>query len=155
MTPQLQVVDSLLAGTARAASRAVDYFLRTQHDAGYWWAELTADTTLESDYILLQLWLHPPVDGVWNPPTRALIDQAVESILERQLPDGGFNIFPQGPTDLSATVKAYFSLKVAGVAYDDPHLSKARERILAMGGPKLASGFWRWAAFSRRTATSR
>jgi len=141
MTPQLQVVDSLLAGTARAASRAVDYFLRTQHDAGYWWAELTADTTLESDYILLQLWLHPPVDGVWNPPTRALIDKAVESIVERQLPDGGFNIFPQGPTDLSATVKAYFSLKVAGVAYDDPHLSKARERILAMGGIQSANSY--------------
>ena len=141
MTPQLQVVDSLLAGTARAASRAVDYFLRTQHDAGYWWAELTADTTLESDFILLQLWLHPPVNGVWNPPTRHLIDKAVESILDRQLPDGGFNIFPQGPTDLSATVKAYFSLKVAGVAYDDPRLTKARERILALGGIQSANSY--------------
>ena len=141
MTPQLQVVDSLLAGTARAANRATDYFLRTQHDAGYWWAELTADTTLESDYILLQLWLHPPVNGVWDPPTRRLIDKAVESILDRQLADGGFNIFPQGPTDLSATVKAYFSLKVAGVACDDPRLAKARERILAMGGIQSANSY--------------
>src|SRR5579862_4356011 len=68
MTPQLQVADSLLSGTAKAAERAVDYFLRTQHKPGYWMGELTADTTLESDYILLQLWLHPPVDGDWNPP---------------------------------------------------------------------------------------
>ena len=29
---------------------------------GHWCAELTADTTLESDYILFQLWLHPPVE---------------------------------------------------------------------------------------------
>jgi squalene-hopene/tetraprenyl-beta-curcumene cyclase len=141
MTPQLQIVDSLLAGASKAASRAVDYFLRTQHEAGYWWAELTADTTLESDYILLQLWLHPPVDGVWNPPTRALIDKAVESILERQLPDGGFNIYPQGPTDLSATVKAYFSLKLAGVAYDNPRLATARQRILALGGIQSANSY--------------
>ncbi|HYL74299.1 MAG TPA: squalene--hopene cyclase [Bryobacteraceae bacterium] len=141
MTPQLQIVDSLLAGASKAAGRAVDYFLRTQSHEGYWWAELTADTTLESDYILLQLWLHPPVDGVWNPPTRALIDKAVESILDRQLPDGGFNIYPQGPTDLSATVKAYFSLKLAGVAYDDPRLATARQRILALGGIQSANSY--------------
>ncbi|MEJ7609168.1 MAG: hypothetical protein WKF37_23570 [Bryobacteraceae bacterium] len=30
-----------------------------QRPEGYWWADLTADTTLESDWILLQLWLHP------------------------------------------------------------------------------------------------
>lgn len=141
MTPQLQVVDSLLAGTSKAAGRAVDYFLRTQYDEGYWWAELTADTTLESDYILLQLWLHPPVNGVWNPPTRALINKAVDSILERQLPDGGFNIYPQGPTDLSATVKAYFSLKLAGIDYHDSRLSKARERILSLGGIQSANSY--------------
>ncbi|HEV2687953.1 MAG TPA: squalene--hopene cyclase, partial [Bryobacteraceae bacterium] len=141
MTPQLQVVDSLLAGASKAAGRAVDYFLRTQYDEGYWWGELTADTTLESDYILLQLWLHPPVGGVWNPPTRALIDKAVDSIFERQLPDGGFNIYPQGPTDVSATVKAYFSLKVAGVDYHDPRLVQARERILALGGIQAANSY--------------
>ena len=141
MTPQLQIVDSLLAGAAKAAERTIEHMLREQHEPGYWWAELTADTTLESDYILLQLWLHPPVDGVWNPPTRELIDKAVASILDRQLPDGGFNIYPKGPEDLSATVKAYFSLKLAGVPYDDPALSKARERILALGGIQSANSY--------------
>ena len=79
---------------------------------GYWWGELTADTTLESDYILLQLWLHPPVNGVWNPPTRALDRKGGASpFFDRQLPDGGFNIYHGGPADVSATVKAYFALK--------------------------------------------
>src|SRR5579864_9567530 len=141
MTPQLQVADSLLAATSKAAERAIDYFLGSQCEPGYWWGELTADTTLESDYILLQLWLHPPVDGVWNPPTRPLINKAVRSILERQLPDGGFNIYPQGPSDISATVKAYFSLKVAGISYDDPRLARARERILALGGIQAANSY--------------
>jgi len=139
--PQLQVADSLLAGTSKAAQRTVDYFLRTQQEPGYWMGELTADTTLESDYILLQLWLHPPVNGVWNPPTRPRINRAVASILARQLPDGGFNIYPQGPTDLNATIKAYFSLKLAGVPYDDPNLASARERILALGGIQSANSY--------------
>jgi len=141
MTPQVQVADSLLAATSQAARRVAEYLLRTQHEPGYWWAELTADTTLESDYILLQLWLHPPVNGVWNPPTRPLIDKAVQSILARQLPDGGFNIYPQGPADVSATIKAYFALKLAGVNYDDPRLAQARERILAMGGIQAANSY--------------
>ena len=141
MTPQLQVADSQLAATSQAARRAVEYLLRTQYEPGYWWAELTADTTLESDYILLQLWLHPPVEGVWNPPTRPLIDKAVKSILARQLPDGGFNIYPQGPSDVSATIKAYFALKLAGVDYNDPRLALARERILALGGFQAANSY--------------
>ncbi len=141
MTPQLQIVDSLLASASRAAERSADNFLRSQHPSGYWTAELTADTTLESDYILLQLWLHPPVNGVWNPPTRPLIDQAVASILARQLADGGFNIYPQGPADVSATVKAYFSLKVAGVPVDDPRMVKARDLILTLGGIQAANSY--------------
>ena len=141
MMPQLQVADSLLAGTSQGR-RAHDRLFST-HAAptGLLVGELTADTTLESDYILLQLWLHPPINGVWNPPTRYRIDRAVASILARQLPDGGFNIYPQGPADLSATVKAYFSLKLAGVAYDDPRLARARERILALGGIQAANSY--------------
>ena len=141
MTPQLQVAESLLSSTSKAAKRALDYFLRTQEPQGYWLAYLTADTTLESDYILLQLWLHPPVNGVWNPPTRPLVDNAAESILARQLPDGGFNIYPQGPADLSATVKAYFALKLVGIDLNDPRLARARERILALGGIQAANSY--------------
>ncbi len=141
MTPQLQVADSLLSSTSKAARRALDFFLRTQQEPGYWIADLTADTTLESDYVLLQLWLHPPVNGAWNPPTRLLVDKAVESILARQLPDGGFNIYPQGPAEISATVKAYFALKVAGLDYNHPRLAQARERILALGGLHAANSY--------------
>ncbi len=68
-------------------------------------------------------------------------NRAVTSILARQLPDGGFNIYPQGPSDISATVKAYFALKLAGLAYDDPHLARARERILSLGGIQAANSY--------------
>jgi squalene-hopene/tetraprenyl-beta-curcumene cyclase len=141
MTPKLQVAGTLVDGASQAARKTTAYFTRTQFEPGYWWAELTADTTLESDFILLQLWLHPPEDGVWNPPTRPSIDKAVRSILERQLPDGGFNIYPKGPTDLSATVKAYFALKLAGLDYNDLRLTRAREIILALGGIQAANSY--------------
>lgn len=133
--------DSLIAGAARSAHRAAQYLLSLQRPEGYWWADLTADTTLESDYILLELWLHPPENGVWNPPTRDRINRAVRSILARQLPDGGFNIYQQGPADVSATVKAYFSLKLAGVPVDDPRMAAARERILALGGIQACNSY--------------
>lgn len=141
MTPRLQIGEKLVAAAAEGVQRASDYLLDLQHPDGYWWGELTADTTLESDYILLQLFLHAPEGGVWNPPTRSLVDKAVRSILARQLPDGGFNIYPQGPAEVNATVKAYFALKLAGMPVEAPELTRARERILSLGGIQAANSY--------------
>src|SRR5271157_3371985 len=81
-------------GSARATAvaRACEALFARQSPEGFWCGELTADTTLESDYILLQLWMHQPEGAEWNPPTRGRIAKAARSVLERQLPNGGFNI---------------------------------------------------------------
>jgi squalene-hopene/tetraprenyl-beta-curcumene cyclase len=141
MSSALQVLDARLAALQSGVQRAASLLLSKQERPGFWWAELTADATLESDYILLQLWMHPPREGIWNPPNRDLIDKAVKSILDRQLPDGGFSVYVKGPSDVSATVKAYFALKLSGLAYDDPPLARARERILALGGIQAANSY--------------
>ncbi|MFN7921330.1 MAG: squalene--hopene cyclase [Bryobacteraceae bacterium] len=141
MRTAVQIADSLEAGSSRAADRATRSLLDRQHTDGYWWGDLTADTTLESDYILLELWMHPPVDGAWNPPTRARIDKAVTAILARQNDDGGFWIYPHGPSDVSASVKAYFALKLAGVAIDDPRMQRARACILSLGGLQAVNSY--------------
>lgn len=141
MSPSVQVADALVADASLAMRRAADALLRMQSGEGFWWADLTADTTLESDYILLELWLHPPQNGVWNPPSRSRIAKAARAILDRQLPDGGFNIYPQGPSEVNATVKAYFALKLAGYALDDPRMAAARDRILALGGIQAANSY--------------
>jgi squalene-hopene/tetraprenyl-beta-curcumene cyclase len=141
MSPTIELKRSLLQAIPAAIERAATKLVEQQDAVGYWCAELTADTTLESDYVLLQLWMHPPVNGAWNPPTKPLIQKAAESILARQLPDGGFNIYQQGPTEISATVKAYCALKLAGVAEDDPRLVRARECILARGGLQAANSY--------------
>jgi squalene-hopene/tetraprenyl-beta-curcumene cyclase len=141
MSPSLQVADALITACARSKRRAVDYLLGLQNDQGFWWADLTADSTLESDFILLELWRHPPENGIWNPPTRPLIEKAVRSILARQLPDGGFNIYSHGPSEINATIKAYTALKLSGLHYDDPRLAAARQRILALGGLQAANSY--------------
>ncbi|MBS1859265.1 MAG: squalene--hopene cyclase, partial [Acidobacteria bacterium] len=48
------------ADAASAVARAADALFAQQSPDGFWCGELTADTTLESDYVLLQLWLHQP-----------------------------------------------------------------------------------------------
>ncbi|MCL4855138.1 MAG: squalene--hopene cyclase, partial [Bryobacteraceae bacterium] len=141
-TTGIRLRESVSEAASRCVRRAADALLELQNPQGYWWGELTADSTLESDYILLQLWLYPPDgDGVWRPPNRQQIDRAVRSILKRQLPSGGFNIYEKGPADLSATVKAYFALKLAGVPADDPALRQAREVILSLGGIQAANSY--------------
>ncbi len=141
MTPTIAIADNLVRAIPATLQKAVANLLGQQDARGYWCGELTADTTLESDYILLQLWMHPPVAGVWNPPTMPLVQKAAQSILSRQLPDGGFNIYQHGPTEVSATVKAYFALKLSGLPVDDPRLARARECILARGGMQAANSY--------------
>jgi squalene-hopene/tetraprenyl-beta-curcumene cyclase len=141
MSAQLEIGGMLETAAAQAMRRAGRFLSGLQQADGHWCAELTADTTLESDYILFQLWLHPARNGAWNPPNRTQIDKAVRSILDRQLPDGGFNIYVDGPSEISASVKAYFALKLAGVPVDDERMERLRNRILALGGIQAANSY--------------
>ena len=141
MSSGVQVAGTLLAESRRAMELAARALLDRQHPDGYWWADLTADSTLESDYILLQLWLYPPLDGEWRPPTWTLVEKAAQAVLRRQLPDGGFSIYPHGPADVSASVKAYFALKLAGIAPEDSRMALLRERILDLGGVQAANSY--------------
>ena len=143
MTPSIEITPTIATGVTEAIRKASEDLLRKQRAEGFWWADLTADSTLESDYILQELWNHSPVDGVWNPPSRERIRRAVASILSRQLADGGFNIYLQGPSEISASVKAYFALKVAGESPVHPHMIRLRERILEMGGLQAANSYVR------------
>ncbi len=141
MSSPIPVADAQLQAASQALGRASEALLAKRRQQGFWWGDLTADTTLESDYILLELWLHPPQGGAWNPPSRPKVDKAVRSILARQLPDGGFNIYPEGPADVSASVKAYFALKAAGLPADHPALKAACRRILELGGIQAVNSY--------------
>ncbi len=130
--PQLRFgkIDDLASRVSAALDGARKRLFALQHEDGYWCGELEADTTLESDYILLHALL-----GTGNPER---FEKAARYILEHQNEDGGWSIYAGGPSNISASVKAYFGLKLAGYTADHPALARAREQILAMGGvPKV------------------
>lgn len=132
----------LAAAVEQAMDRVCRYLFNRQNVAGYWVGELEADTTLESDYAALQLWLYPPAaDGSWNPPSRRRVDAACCRILERQLPGGGWSIYEGGAANVSASVKAYFALKLAGLHADDERMRRARAVILDLGGVEAANSY--------------
>jgi squalene-hopene/tetraprenyl-beta-curcumene cyclase len=134
-------LQTLSVESARAAFLSAEALQRLQHRDGYWQGNLTADTTLESDYVLLTLWLYPPTSEGWHPPTRMRIDKALATILDRQLPDGGWNIYPGGASEVNATARAYTALKIGGFSPDHPALQLARRRVLALGGLQAANSY--------------
>jgi squalene-hopene/tetraprenyl-beta-curcumene cyclase len=120
----------------QAVSRSVKWMLSAQSQEGYWWGELEADTTLESDYIL---YLH--ILGELESPKTAKL---ANYIRDRQLPDGGWNIFYGGPAELNATVKAWVGLRLAGDAATSPHLERARAKIRELGGLEATNSYTRF-----------
>src|SRR6266568_3029140 len=126
--PQIRFgkIDDLSSRVAAATDAARKSLFSQQHEEGYWCGELEADTTLESDYILLHTLL-----GTGN---QERFQKAANWILRHQNEDGGWSIYAAGPSNISASVKAYFGLKLAGYTADHSALQRAREKILEMGG---------------------
>ena len=111
---------------SEAIQLAQGNLLRQQQPDGYWVGELMVDSTLCSDYVLFMHW----VAEVDEPLQR----RCARHILKRQLPDGGWNIYYGGPSEINACVKAYFALKLAGHSPDAPFMQEARANILRLGG---------------------
>jgi squalene-hopene/tetraprenyl-beta-curcumene cyclase len=120
----------------RAIENGAEHLLSLQAAEGYWLGELEADTTLESDYIYY-LYVLGKAD-----PVR--IAKLATYVRRHQLPDGGWNIFPGGPSDLNATCKAYFALKLVGDDIDAPHMKQARETVHRLGGLEYTNSYVRF-----------
>lgn len=119
-------LDASLDEVDRAIDSSKEFLLSRQLPDGYWCGELEADTTLESDYILLHTLLGTGDEGRMR--------RAVAEILRHRNEDGGWSIYADGASSISASVKAYFALKLMGWSADDPVLTQARAWILAHGG---------------------
>ena len=133
---------------ASALERTSEWLLACQHDEGYWVGELEGDTILESEYILLLAFLGKEADPV--------LRQCARYIQDLQLPGGGWSVYPGGPTDVSASVKAYFALKLVGVSPDLPAMVEARRAILelAVRTSATASRGFTWRSWARSATTN-
>jgi squalene-hopene/tetraprenyl-beta-curcumene cyclase len=119
-----------------AIERTADWLRWQQAGDGHWRAALEGDTILESEYLLLLEWAGKP----GGPLARGAADR----ILQQQLPGGGWAIYPGGPVDVSASVKAYFALKLMGHEAEEPALVRGRRAIAAAGGPWAVNSFTRF-----------
>ncbi len=120
------------ASIARAASA----LQAMQRDDGHWIFELEADATIPSEYVLLTHYLGEEPD--------LALERKIAAYLRRvRRADGGWPLVHGGPFNMSASVKAYFALKVIGDPPDAPHMRAAREAIVAHGGAETVNVFTR------------
>ena len=61
----------------------------------------------------------------------------------RQNRNGSWSLYHGGPGDMSATVKAYFALKLMGHSVDAPYMVRARHWVLTNGGAENVNVFTR------------
>jgi squalene-hopene/tetraprenyl-beta-curcumene cyclase len=120
-------------GAIRAATDAI---LAEQKPDGHWVYELEADATIPAEYVLL-------VHYLAETPNLEL-ERKIGVYLRRiQGAHGGWPLYHEGAFDISATVKAYFALKMIGDDIDAPHMVRAREEIRKRGGAIKANVFTR------------
>jgi squalene-hopene/tetraprenyl-beta-curcumene cyclase len=128
--------DSHVAHGQQAVAKTAAWLLNRQGDDGHWRGPLEGDTILESEYIIIVAWAgrlpRPEVAG------------CARRILREQLPCGGWAIYPGGPVDVSASVKAYLALKLTGHDPSSPALVRARAAIRGAGGPWAVNSFTRF-----------
>ena len=126
-------LDSSLDERIERATRAL---LDHQQADGHWVFELEADATIPAEYVLLRHYLAEPV--------AAELEAKIAVYLRRiQGAHGGWPLLRDGAFDMSASVKAYFALKMIGDSVDAPHMCTAREAIRARGGASRANVFTR------------
>ena len=107
-----------------------------QRPDGHWVFELEADATIPAEYVLMRHYLGEPVDA-------ELEGKIATYLRRRQGAHGGWPLFHDGDFDMSASVKAYFALKMIGDDVEAPHMRRAREAIRARGGAAQSNVFTR------------
>ncbi|MCA9090521.1 MAG: squalene--hopene cyclase [Planctomycetaceae bacterium] len=120
----------------QALVRTRTWLLNQQHEEGFWLGELEGDTILESEYILLLAYLGQGQSEIAR--------KCAAYMLEQQLPEGGWTLYPGGSLEMSASVKAYWALKITGHDPESEPLQRARRAILAHGGAERVNSFTRY-----------
>ncbi len=121
----------------RHIARASKALLARQHEDGHWCFELEADATIPAEYVLLRHFRGEQPD--------LELERLIAVYLRRIQGDhGGWPLVHAGPLDVSASVKAYFALKMIGDDTHAPHMARAREAILGAGGAAKSNVFTRF-----------
>ena len=133
----------LLAAARAALERGREHLVSDQDPGGWWWGELESNATIVAEHVFLITMLRIARED----DLRRLGDE----LRARQLDDGGWPLWYDGPSDLSTTVEAWYALRLTGAPAGDPALERARERVLALGGAERSRFFTKlWLAVQGR-----
>ena len=127
---------------AGAIGRTQQWLIDRQAPEGYWVGELEGDSILQSEYILLLAWLNE--SGSAPDFAHERIRRAAKHLVTQQQPGGGWALYPGGPLEISASVKAYLALKIAGHSVDAPWMVRAVQAIRGGGGAERVNSFTRY-----------
>src|SRR5213595_1196011 len=125
--------EDLAARVSAGIEAAQRHLLSLQAEDGHWCGELEGDTILESEYMLTLHFLGRARETRFR--------KAAEYLRRKELPSGGWAVYPGGPPEVSASAKAYFALKLAGDDAAAPHMAKARAVIQELGGLDACNSF--------------
>ena len=126
----------MAAPLRQAIFRTQQWLVSQQHADGYWVAELEGDSILQSEFLLLLAYL--------GEEHSSLAQKCARYLIEKQTTDGYWNHYPGGAIDISASVKAYFALKLTGHDPSTEYMQRARAAILANGGADAVNSFTRF-----------
>src|SRR3990172_1581936 len=107
----------------RTVQSSADTLLEKQAEEGFWRFDLEADTTIPEKILQEQIFWR-----VTSTVQRKFLflqyflgtvdvtrqEKLADYILSRQLQDGSWPLYEGGPGNISASVKSYFALKLAG-----------------------------------------
>ena len=125
--------DAVEASVTRGAAALI----AEQRDDGHWVYELEADATIPAEYVLLRHYLGEPVDSDLEARIATYLRRRQSTVHD------GWPLYHDGAFDVSATIKAYFALKMVGDPVDAPHMARARAAVLRAGGAEAGNVFTR------------
>ena len=130
----------------RALERGIEHLLSLQQEGGWWRGELQTNVTMDAEDLLLREFL-----GIRGAPET---ERSAVWIRSQQRDDGTWANFYGGPGELSTTIEAYWALRLAGDAPEEPHMQAAAAFVRAEGGLERARvfthlwlalfGLWSW-----------
>ncbi len=107
-----------------------------QQSADGSWSYTLEGSVLPDSYAIIVETLFPPTD-------RHIVESLATGIERRQLPNGGFGLYPGHPGDFSTTLEAYLALRLAGRPANAPVPASARDFLFTMRNEQHLSNLTR------------
>ncbi|KAL8737235.1 MAG: hypothetical protein Q9181_001889 [Wetmoreana brouardii] len=130
------MADVELQSDARTSLQdAVQFSFEKQQSDGHWVAEVSADVTFTSQYVMFKYAMGFDLSDA---------DALRCWLLQDQEDDGSWSLAPNHPGNVSTTTEAYLALKILGLSPDDPAMQSARRFLIGNGGVAKVRFFTRF-----------